>query len=346
MVRDTVAACTPARAATSRIVARCSRRTTRDPTRRPRHREAGDEPADAAAAERAARWPRHTHGHSPTTTAPRCPSSPTSDSGPSPGRTSPCTPTICLRRGPPGADQRRLHQEPTGAGPTRAPGRALHRGRARARRRHGAAGGRRARLHGDGPAAAVEADGRPATKLVTLTITEKGYDARGGPSCEARDRPRRRSSPWRWPGAAGPGWHPPSSPRSTTCSTTARVLRARVLDAAERMDAVPRRLDRARRSPSPARWSTAWCPPRREDDLEDIADALGLVDRAAVSTERHRSWIIQSVDGAGPPGRRRRGARRRRRPLRAAQALAPQRPALRRGLLRPAGRACHHRRAP
>ena len=35
MVRDTVAACTPARAATSRIVARCSRRTTPDPTRRP-----------------------------------------------------------------------------------------------------------------------------------------------------------------------------------------------------------------------------------------------------------------------------------------------------------------------
>ncbi len=61
-----------------------------------RHPEAGDESDGAAAAEHAARWPTHTHGRSPTTTAPRCPSSHTSDSGPSPGHTWPCTPTICF----------------------------------------------------------------------------------------------------------------------------------------------------------------------------------------------------------------------------------------------------------
>ena len=43
IVRDTVAACTPACSATSRIVARCSRRTTPDPTRRPRRTEATDD---------------------------------------------------------------------------------------------------------------------------------------------------------------------------------------------------------------------------------------------------------------------------------------------------------------
>jgi fructuronate reductase len=41
-------------------------------------------------------------------------------------------------------------------------------------------------------------------------------------------------------------------------------------------------------------------PAPSEQDREDIADRLGLLDLAAVSTERHRSWIMQSVAGLLP----------------------------------------------
>ena len=41
-------------------------------------------------------------------------------------------------------------------------------------------------------------------------------------------------------------------------------------------------------------------PAPTERDLEDIADRLGLIDRAAVGAEQHRSWIIRSVDGLAP----------------------------------------------
>jgi fructuronate reductase len=36
-------------------------------------------------------------------------------------------------------------------------------------------------------------------------------------------------------------------------------------------------------------------PAPTERDVEDVADSLGLLDVAAVTTERHRSWIMQSV---------------------------------------------------
>ena len=41
-------------------------------------------------------------------------------------------------------------------------------------------------------------------------------------------------------------------------------------------------------------------PAPTEQDQEDIGRRLGLVDRAAVSTERHRSWTIGTVDSLAP----------------------------------------------
>jgi fructuronate reductase len=41
-------------------------------------------------------------------------------------------------------------------------------------------------------------------------------------------------------------------------------------------------------------------PASTEQDLAAIADGLGLTDRAAVHTERHRSWVIRSLDALAP----------------------------------------------
>ena len=74
MVRDTVAACTPARAATSRIVARCSRRTHARPYTAarpsPRGRMSGRDGSGSSAQHAV---PRACRGHCRTTTAPATP---------------------------------------------------------------------------------------------------------------------------------------------------------------------------------------------------------------------------------------------------------------------------------
>jgi fructuronate reductase len=77
------------------------------------------------------------------------------------------------------------------------------------------------------------------------------------------------------------------------------LLRTRVLEAAERID------------PHLTAWIAGevlfpssvvdrMVPAPTEQDMEDIADRLGLLDLAAVSTEQHRSWIMQAVDGLLP----------------------------------------------
>ena len=77
------------------------------------------------------------------------------------------------------------------------------------------------------------------------------------------------------------------------------VLRARVLVSAGAVD------------PSLAEWIAdevtfpnsvvdRMVPAATELDREDIATRLGLIDRGAVSAERHRSWVIRSVDALAP----------------------------------------------
>jgi fructuronate reductase len=150
-----------------------------------------------------------------------------------------------------------------------------------------------------GAAAALDALTAPATKLVTLTITEKGYEATADmpvsdvptsvPALVALSLAQRRQA----------GVAPPVFASLDNLLDNGSVLRARVLDAAERID------------PSLAPWIARnvlfpssvvdrMVPAPTERDLEEVADRLGLIDRAAVSAERHRSWIIRSVDGLGP----------------------------------------------
>jgi fructuronate reductase len=77
------------------------------------------------------------------------------------------------------------------------------------------------------------------------------------------------------------------------------VLRARVLDEAERMDgALAAWIARDVRFPSSV--VDRMVPAPTEAVLEEIAEELGLWDEAAVAAERHRSWIIRSVEGLAP----------------------------------------------
>jgi fructuronate reductase len=152
-----------------------------------------------------------------------------------------------------------------------------------------------------GAAAALDAMAAPATTLVTLTITEKGYETEtdqptsseeastSAPALVALALARRRRA----------GLPAPVLASLDNLLDNGNVLRARVVDAALRTD------------PSLAEWISRevlfpssvvdrMVPAPTEDDLEDIADRLGLVDRAAVSAERHRSWVVRSADALAP----------------------------------------------
>ena len=198
-----------------------------------------------------------------------------------------------------------------------------------------------------GAAAALEAMTAPTTRLVTLTITEKGYEA----------TPRRRRTPRRCRPSAPAlialalaqrrrdGLAPPvfasarQPPRQRRPSCAARVLDGRRADRP-----APRGVDRPRGAASPARSSTGWCRRRPSRTWRTSPTAwacsTGLPsarnDTAPGSCGPSTGWLpladvgVELVDDVDP--------------LRATQALAPQRPAFRRGVRRPAGRARHHRR--
>ena len=151
-----------------------------------------------------------------------------------------------------------------------------------------------------GPAAALEAMAAPTTGLVTLTITEKGYEVESGdpgPSQTSASAPaliahalahRRRA-----------GLPPPVFASLDNLLANGSTLRERVTAVATRID------------PSLAEWIATevsfpssvvdrMVPAPTARDLEDVAAALGLTDRAAVGAERHRSWVMQAVDGLPP----------------------------------------------
>ncbi len=150
-----------------------------------------------------------------------------------------------------------------------------------------------------GPSAAVDALAAPTTTLVTLTITEKGYE----------------------PADTSPPTQPATSALAIIASALARrrdaklpglviasldnlmhngdVLSRAVLTHAEHLD------------PSLPRWVTdhvafpssvvdRMVPASTEEDLRQITSRLGLVDLAAVTTERHRTWAITATDGLPP----------------------------------------------
>lgn len=141
-----------------------------------------------------------------------------------------------------------------------------------------------------GPGAAVAAIGDPSTTLVTLTVTEKGYEATDAGSAAgvvAAGLDARR--------AAGLGGVVVAS--LDNLLDNGRVLRERVLAAADELG-----------GPELAAWVGAevafpcsvvdrMVPATTDADRADVAERLGLVDEAAVVAEAHRSWVIEAVDG-------------------------------------------------
>ena len=153
-----------------------------------------------------------------------------------------------------------------------------------------------------GAAAALDAMTAPATRLVTLTITEKGYDS-------SLETPSLSEVPATTPALIAlalarcrrNGSAPPVFAPLDNLLDNGNVLRARVLEAAERIDPHLAAWI-ARQVLFPSSVVDRMVPAPTERDVEDIADSLGLLDLAAVTTERHRSWIMQSVDGLAPLG--------------------------------------------
>jgi fructuronate reductase len=145
-----------------------------------------------------------------------------------------------------------------------------------------------------GPAAAIEAVAASTTTLVTLTISEKGYDVepevpehpQSAPGVIALSLARRRKA----------GIPPPVLVSMDNILDNGGVLRRRVMEAAGKIDeALPGWIADEVRFPNSV--VDRMVPATTEEDLQETYARLGLLDLAAVVTEHHRSWVIESVPG-------------------------------------------------
>jgi fructuronate reductase len=151
-----------------------------------------------------------------------------------------------------------------------------------------------------GAAAAVEAIAAPTTDLVTVTITESGYDIRTSPSDLQPVTPsvpeiiaralahRRRAG-----GAA------PLIASLDNLLGNGAILRQRVMEMADRLDStLPSWI--ADEVTFPSSVVDRMVPAPTTDDVADVQARLGLLDLATVSAERSRSWIISSAQALLP----------------------------------------------
>jgi fructuronate reductase len=147
-----------------------------------------------------------------------------------------------------------------------------------------------------GPGAALGAMADPSTKLVTLTITEKGYaeEPSQGPARDVSSHaPTLISLALRE--RRDRGVPAPVFASLDNLLDNGGVLRRRVLKTAEGID------------PALAEWIARhvcfpnsvvdrMVPAPTDRDREEIGKELGLSDEAAVGAERHRSWVIGTVE--------------------------------------------------
>ena len=151
---------------------------------------------------------------------------------------------------------------------------------------------RRALVAADEPAAVEAAIADPQVQLVTLTITEKGYDA------DAAGRP----SVWTILAEALARRRAAGAPLTIASCDNLTANGARTKDAL--LGAAP---------PDLAAWVDAHCafpssmvdritPATTEADLDEVATLLGVRDEAAVVTEPFWQWVIEDrFAGARPP---------------------------------------------
>jgi fructuronate reductase len=143
-----------------------------------------------------------------------------------------------------------------------------------------------------GAAAVFDALAAPSTRLVTLTITEKGYDL----TEEDLERPEHSLSALAVVTRAlaqcrDSGQVPPMMASLDNVMDNGVLLRTRVSEIAERLNpSLPGWIEETVRFPSSV--VDRMVPATTEEDIEDISAQLGLVDLGAVTTERHRSWVM------------------------------------------------------
>ncbi len=278
MVRDTVAACTPARAATSRIVARCSRRTTPDPTRRPVAAEGTDDSRSNGNGCAAARCTEAQADALPDYDRSRAPCITHLGFGAFARAHLAVYADDAAAPGPARADQGRLHQESGGrrtnsshrtgsspspcGSPARTPSLEVI--------------GALASME-TGAAAALDAMTAPTTRLVTLTITEKGYE----PSLDT-PRPSKAHGDHARAHRLGPGPVPAGRIGPSGLRSARQPPRQRQPSCAHASSRPP-----SASTPSLAPWIAdkvlfpssvvdRMVPAPTERDVEDIADRLGL----------------------------------------------------------------------
>jgi fructuronate reductase len=151
-----------------------------------------------------------------------------------------------------------------------------------------------------GVSAAVDAVSAATTELVTVTITESGYDippATAGretptpsvPEVIARALDRRRQG----------GGAPPIVASLDNLLGNGPILRSRVMEMADRLDPTLSSWI-ADEVSFPSSVVDRMVPAPTADDIADVQARLGLLDLAAVTAERHRSWILSAVDGLPP----------------------------------------------
>lgn len=145
-----------------------------------------------------------------------------------------------------------------------------------------------------GAPAAIAAIADPVVRMVTLTVTEQGYEIVSGavdstPLVLAAGLNRRRET----------GAPPPSVISLDNLSGNGTVLRKAVLSVAGRLsDSLPDWI--AANVPFPNSVVDRIVPAPTQDVVERVTRRLGLEDRAALATEPYRSWVI-SDHGELPP---------------------------------------------
>lgn len=149
-----------------------------------------------------------------------------------------------------------------------------------------------------GPTAAVEAIAAPTTRLVTLTVTEKGYE----PEADGQASPEAPHSVAAVIALAlqahrSRGTTPPVVASLDNVAGNGSVLMERVLEVAEHLD------------PDLSAWITGevafpssvvdrMVPAAIEVDRVEVSRRLGMRDDAAVVTERHLSWVLAAGSSA------------------------------------------------
>ena len=151
-----------------------------------------------------------------------------------------------------------------------------------------------------GPEAALDALAAPSTRIVTLTITEKGYDL----TEEDLAHPERSSSAMALVTRAlaqcrGSGRTAPLIASLDNVMSNGVLLRARVTEIAERLSpSLPGWI--AEEVHFPSSVVDRMVPATTAQDVERISEQLGLVDLGAVTSERYRSWVMTEEEALLP----------------------------------------------